>query len=81
MKFINWLKSKYSNKKHEIELIPVEIRLSKKIDLSNGNLTSDFEEKSYKAIRDFTEREIIDFIYQQKDQKLLYRELGFLDSQ
>tara|TARA_R110002124_G_scaffold17532_3_gene73510 strand:+ start:389534 stop:390232 length:699 start_codon:yes stop_codon:yes gene_type:complete len=59
----------------------MEIRLTKKIDFSNENLHSEFTESDYKGIRDFTEKEIIDFIYRQNFHHLLHAELGFTGSQ
>ncbi|PHS65765.1 MAG: hypothetical protein COB12_06750 [Flavobacterium sp.] len=76
MKIINLLKTLFTNKK-ENELIPAEIKLTKILDISTGNLTSDFKETDYKSVREFTESEIIDFIYKQNFHNLLYRELGF----
>lgn len=80
MKAIKWLRSKMIKDKSEIESIPVEIRLIKKLDLSNGSLHSDFIEPNYKGVRDFTEGEIIDFIYKQNFQHLLHTELGLSSS-
>lgn len=81
MKSLNWLKPKFSNKKFEIGLIPMEIRLTKKIDFLTGALTSDLEVTNKKMITDFTEREIIDFVYKENFHRLIHRELGFPNSE
>ena len=81
MKILNWFKSKFIQQKCKIESIPTEIRLTKKIDMSLGQLTSDIEEPEYKSIREFTESEIIDFIYKQKFYYQLYKEMGLSDPQ
>lgn len=81
MKILNWFKSQFTAQKHIIESVPTEIRLTKRIDLSSGQLTSNFEEPGYKSIRKFTESEIIDFIYKEKFYHQLYKEMGLSDSQ
>ncbi len=49
--------------------------------MSLGQLTSDIEEREYKSIREFTESEIIEFIYKEKFYHQLYKEIGLSDSQ
>lgn len=50
MKAWRWLRSKMIKDKSEIESIPMEIRLTKKLDFSNGSLYSDFTEPNYKGV-------------------------------
>lgn len=78
MKMLKWLSSIFTSK---YEIIPTEVRLTGRIDVSSGQLISDIEEPEYKSIREFTESEIIDFIYKENFYHQLYKEIGLSDSQ